>query len=74
MAKRGKGGVVRSMSTSRFMDTEDGARVFGKEIYVTGSDQNDGVWAALAWQGGAIINPTTFPSLQTQKCINVKLK
>ena len=54
MAKRGKGGVVRSMSTSRVMDTEDGARVFGKEIFVTGSDQNDGVWAGLEasdWEG-----------------------
>ena len=49
MAKRGKGGMVRSMST-RVMDMEEGARVFGKEIFVTGSDQNDGVWAALAWR------------------------
>ena len=48
MAKRGKGGMVRSMST-RVMDMEEGAQVFGKEIFVTGSDQNDGVWAALAW-------------------------
>ena len=50
MVKKGKGSVVRSMSTSRVMDMEEGARVFGKEIFVTGSDQNDGVWAALAWR------------------------
>ena len=53
------------MSTYGVMDMEEGARVFGKEIYVTGSDQNDGVWAALAWKGGAIINPTTFPTLMS---------
>ena len=50
MAKRGKGGRVRSMSTSGVMDMEEGARVFGKEIFVTGSDQNDGMWAAQAWR------------------------
>ena len=50
MVKRGKGSVVRFMPTSEVMDMEEGARVFGKEIFVTGSDQNDGMWAAQAWR------------------------
>ena len=43
MAKRGKGSVVRSMPTSEVMDMEEGAQAFDKEIFVTGSDQNDRV-------------------------------